>query len=85
MFSMILLDSRQFFDKIRSGQFVGQNSGDNAYFTSREKLYISKTVPDSDLQSSPVVSMVFKDNHMMYPASLRLPPSLSYAQNSLGY
>ncbi len=85
MFSMILLDSRQFFNKIRSGQFVGQNSGDNADFTSREKLYISKTVPDSDLQSSPVVSMIFKDNHMMYPTPLRLPSPLSYAQNGLCY
>jgi hypothetical protein len=41
-------------------------------------------VPDSDLQSSPVVSMIFKDNHMMYPTPLRLPPP-SYAQNGLGY
>ncbi len=58
---MFLWDSRQFFDKIRPGQFVGQNLNNHALITSWEKIYISKMVCESDLQSLPVVSIIFGD------------------------
>jgi hypothetical protein len=67
MFSMILWDSRQFFDKIRPGQFLGQDLGYNILLTSRNEKYISKMVCDSDLQSLPVVSIFIRDILMTYP------------------
>jgi hypothetical protein len=70
MFSMILWDTRSFFDKIRPGRFIGQNSGYIACITSREKIYISKMVFDSDLQSLSAVVMIFGDILTMYPTLL---------------
>ncbi len=55
-----------FFYKIRSGQFVGQNSGYIALITSREiYIYISKMVCDSDLKSLSAVGVIFGDILMM--------------------
>jgi hypothetical protein len=70
-----------FLGQIRPGQFVGQNSGYNAPITSREKLFKFKTVYDSDLQSLPVVSMVFGDILMMYLTLFIRPPPLLHSQS----
>jgi hypothetical protein len=41
-----------------------------------KNIYISKMVRDSDLQSLPVLGMVFGDTLVMYPTLLLRPPPL---------